>query len=211
MTYAADHARARMRWVEIDHGAIAHNVRTLQRALGSSKLWAVVKGQAYGHGAPETARTALAAGAAGLAVSALSEALELREAGVDGPLFVMNPVLADQADLYVKHRIVASVAGLSGARALAEAAEAQSETVPVHVKVDTGLGRFGSKGDIIQFVADLEKLPGLNVQGIFSHFAAADDTDQTSALGQLATFENLLAELERRGLRPPVAHMCNSP
>src|SRR5690625_4141459 len=102
-------SRTRMRWVEIDHSAIAHNVRTLVRTLGPARLWAVVKGQGYGHGAPEVARTALDAGAAGVTVSAPDEALQLREAGVDGPLFVMNPALADEADLYVKHRLIAGV------------------------------------------------------------------------------------------------------
>lgn len=224
-----DMLRARMRWVEIDHAALAHNVRTLQTMLRESQLWAVVKGQAYGHGAPQVARTALAAGAAGLTVSALSEALELRRAGVDGPLFVMNPVVADQADLYVKYRLIASVANDEAAKALSRAVTAAgrggdptapeqshvvepwSHTVPVHVKVDTGLGRFGTSGDIIEFTRRLNELPGIEVQGVFSHFASADDVDQTTALGQLSTFDGLLGELTKLNLRPPVAHMCNSP
>lgn len=201
-----------MRWIEVDHRAIAHNVKSLQRALGSSRLWAVVKGQAYGHGAVEAARTAMAAGAAGLAVSALSEALELRDAGISDPLFVMNPVIPDQADLYVKHRIIASVADDEAARALAAANESGSSArAPVHVKVDTGLGRFGTQGDIVAFVRRLHTMPTLEVQGIFSHFAAADDADQTSALKQWEAFSALLDELERLGIRPPVAHIDNSP
>lgn len=206
-----DRLRARMRWVEIDHGAIAHNVRSVGKLLGATELWAVVKGQAYGHGAPEVARTALSAGAAGLAVSALTEALELREAGVDGPLFVMNPVLPDQADLYVKYDITVGVADLAGARALGGAAVAEGRRARVHVKVDTGLGRFGSAGETVDFIRDLHGIDGIEVEGVFSHFASADDEDLRVAEGQLQRFQGVLAALETAGLRPPKAHMCNSP
>lgn len=280
MVAEEDLVRARMHWVEIDHGAIAHNVRALQRVLGESKLWAVVKGDGYGHGAAEAARTALAAGAAGLTVSSLFEALDLRAAGVDGPLFVMNPALAEHADLYVKYRLIASVAdeeaGLALSRAMARgaavagsagnvkeaSANAPAKTptanapgsvatgldgtpgrgaawaahgsgegrtyrtdgvpdgqgvapwstrIPVHVKVDTGLGRFGAPDDVVALIRRLHELPRIEVQGIFSHFASADEADQRSALGQLAVFNDLLDALSAHNIRPPVAHLCNSP
>lgn len=212
MTRPEDGLRARMRWVEIDHGAVARNVASVRKILGAAELWAVVKGDAYGHGAPEIARTALAAGAAGLAVSALSEGLELREAGVDGPLFIMNPALPDQADLYPKHSFIAGVADVEGAEALGRAAvQAGSPPVPIHVKVDTGLSRFGVQGDPMRLLRALHDVQGVEVQGIFSHFASADSPDLDSANAQLDAFERLLRQLQDSGLRPPKAHMCNSP
>lgn len=205
-----DVQRARMRWVEIDHSALAHNVAMLRQMLGPSQLWAVVKGQAYGHGAAEVARTALRAGAAGLTVSSLSEALELRAAGVDGSLLVMNPVLAEQADMYVQHALIATVADTTAAAALSAAAETADRPVPVHVKIDTGLSRYGTDDDVIAFVRHLHSLPKVKIEGVFSHFACADADDQRSARGQLRRFNELLSALSGAGLRPPVAHMCNS-
>lgn len=211
MSGAADALSARMRWVEIDHGAIAHNVRSVRKVIGTAELWAVVKGDAYGHGAAEAARTALASGASGVAVSALSEALELRHAGVDGPLFVMNPVLPDQADLYVQYDLIVGAADLDGAAALGAAAAGRGRRARVHAKVDTGLGRFGSQGEAVGFIQDLQRIDGIEVEGVFSHFASADAPDLTVAEKQLQTFEHVLAALERAGARPPKAHMCNSP
>lgn len=198
-----------MRWVEIDHGAIAHNVRALQRSLGESRLWAVVKGEGYGHDAVRVARTCMGAGAQGLAVSALSEGIALREAGIKAPIFVMNPVLPEQARLYIEYDIIASVENEAGAQALAKAND-KGRPWPVHVKVDTGLGRFGLLGQVVSFVRQLHTFSGLEVQGIFSHFASADEEDQRSALAQWQRFRELLTELARHNVRPPIAHIANS-
>lgn len=205
-----DVLRARMRWVEIDHGALVHNVGMLRQMLGPSELWAVVKGQAYGHGAVETARTVLDAGADGLTVSSLSEAVDLRTAGVNGPLLVMNPVLPEQADMYVKHDLIATVADETAAAALSAAAENSDRPVPVHVKVDTGLSRYGTDDDVIEFIGRLHSLPNVEIGGIFSHFACADAEDQRSVRGQLRRFNEFLSALSDADLRPPAAHMCNS-
>jgi len=98
-----------LRWVEIDHGALAHNVRALRQLLDGAQLWAVVKAQAYGHGPVETARTVLAAGAAGLIVAVVDEAVELRTAGVKGPILVLTPPLPDQALAYDTFDLIGTV------------------------------------------------------------------------------------------------------
>lgn len=204
-----------VRWVEIDHRALAHNVQTLQKHVGGAQVWPVVKGRAYGHGAVEASRTFLQAGAAGLAVSALAEAVELRDAGIDAPLLVMNPVVPWQADVYARLRIQACVADPAAAEALSQAvaaAGAAADPLPVHVKVDTGLGRFGLAPDeVVPFVKQLHSLSGLQVAGVFTHLASADEEDQTYARAQLTAFQDVLAALEEAGLRPPFAHAANSP
>lgn len=202
-----------LRWVEIDHGALAHNVKALKRYIAPAQLWPVVKGRAYGHGAVEAARTFLQAGADGLAVSALAEAEELRAGGIAGKIFVMNPVVPWQAEAYVALGLTASVADWEGAEALSRAAAAApGEPVPVHVKVDTGLGRFGLLPDeVVPFVRRLHELPGLRVEGIFTHLASADEEDKTFARVQLERFRRVLQALEACGLRPPLAHAANSP
>lgn len=224
-----------VRWVEIDHRALAHNVQALKKHVGSAQVWPVVKGRAYGHGAAEAARTFLRAGAGGLAVSALAEAVELREAGIDAPLLVMNPAVPWQAEVYAALRIRASVADAAAAEALSEAVTARSSAdrpasapgsgggsapisgpsdgpLPVHVKVDTGLGRFGlAPGEVVSFAKKLSSLPGIRVEGVFTHLASADEEDQRYARAQLATFGDVLAALEEAGLRPPFAHAANSP
>ena len=203
-----------VRWVEVDHRALAHNVKALKRHIGSAQLWPVVKGRAYGHGAVEAARTFLQAGASGLAVSALAEAVELRDGGVDAPVFVMNPVVPWQADTYAALRITASLADLAAAEALSQAVYGRNgaEPLPVHVKVDTGLGRFGlMPEEVVPFVEQLHRLPGLQVQGIFTHLASADEEDKSFARLQLDTFESVLDALASRGLRPSLAHTADSP
>lgn len=202
-----------VRWVEVDHGALAHNVKVLKRHIAPAKLWPVVKGRAYGHGAVEAGRTFLRAGADGLAVSSLAEAEELRAGGIDGTVFVMNPAVPWQADAYATLRLTASVADVAGAEALSSAALARGTgPVPVHVKVDTGLGRFGLLPDeAVSFVRRLQDLPGVRVEGIFTHLASADEEDKSFARLQLERFRNVLAQLESYGLRPPLAHAANSP
>lgn len=206
-----------VRWVEIDHRALAHNVKALKAHVGPAQLWPVVKGRAYGHGEAEAARTFLQAGADGLAVSALAEAVDLREAGIDAPLFVMNPAVPWQAETYAALRIRAGVADLEAARALSEAAEkaargGTAEPVPVHVKVDTGLGRFGVlPEDAVSFVKELHRLPGVRVEGVFTHFASADEEDKSFTRLQLQRFNAVVSALAEAGLRPPLVHAANSP
>jgi alanine racemase len=134
----------RAAWLEIDLGAIAHNVKELRRATQSTAmLMAVVKANAYGHGAVEVSRVALANGADWLAVATLDEALELRESGFSVPLLIMGHIPAERAEEVVAAELRPAVFHQGFARALSQAAVKLGRTVPVHVKVDSGMGRIG--------------------------------------------------------------------
>jgi alanine racemase len=174
-------------------------------------LMVTLKADAYGHGALRTARTALTSGAQALAVATLGEARALREAGIAAPILVLGYTPPWQAREAVEQRVTCTVFDLDAARALGEAAAARERQVAVHLKVDTGMARLGippeAAGD---FLRALGGLPGLHVEGIYTHFATADSADETFGRLQLGRFAGLLADLARAGLRPPLAHAANS-
>jgi alanine racemase len=159
-----------LRWIRVDTGALRHNVRAVRQSLGPGvKFTAVVKSDAYGHGAAEVSRVALAHGADSLAVAYLEEALALRREGVRAPLLVMGPVLPEDAPLVVRHRLAVMVDNDTLARALNRAAP-RSRPVPVHVKVNLGLFRWGLPLDRLpKMLADLARLRSLRIEGVFAH------------------------------------------
>lgn len=199
-------------WVEIDLEAIAHNVRRLCALIGSDvALMVIVKADGYGHGAIKTARTALNNGASWLGVACLSEALALRRVGIEAPILALGYTPPWQAREMVEQQIDATVFSLENAQALSRAALELGRTACVHVKVDTGMGRLGlAPAEALPFVAALQRLPGIAVRGIFTHFATADSADRQYCNCQLQQFRQALEELERAGLRPPLAHAANS-
>ena len=199
-------------WIEVDLEAIAENVRLVRQIVGEKvAIMAIVKADAYGHGAIKVAYTALNNGASRLGVACLSEALALRRAGIEAPILVLGYTPPWQARETVEHRVDATVFSLETAQALSQAALALGQRAHVHVKVDTGMGRLGLlPHDVAPFLEALAALPGLAVEGIFTHFATADSADRSHCNEQWRRFSQLLDELERRGLRPPVAHAANS-
>jgi len=199
-------------WVEIDLQAIAHNVREIVSWVGPSiKVMAVLKADAYGHGAIKVARTALNNGAAWLGVACLGEALALRHAGIDAPILILGFTPAWQARDAVLEDATTTVFSFEVAEALSRAAQSLGRVAQVHVKVDTGMGRLGlSPSDAARFVKSLHSLPGLQVDGIFTHMAAADDADLSYTRWQLAQFDETLATLSDSGLLPPHIHAANS-
>ena len=224
-TEAAALSPRALTWAEIDLKALAHNVRELRRATDSrAALMAVVKADGYGHGALQVARVALAQGARYLAVARFNEAVKLREAGIQAPLLLFGGTLEPQVAYLTGHDIRAAVNTLAGARQLSAAAAALGRTLKVHLKIDTGMGRLGlpaeglagkpqsssAPGTLRQVVAAIGDLPGLELEGIFTHFANADSRDKTHARGQFALFEQLLSQLAAQGIRIPLRHAANS-
>ncbi len=202
-------------WLEIDLSAIGRNTRLIQRLVGPDvRVLVSLKADAYGHGALRVARTVLHNGASWLGVATVSEAESLRAAGIDAPVLVFGYTAPWQAREAVRLDVRATVYGMEIARALAYAARDLGRVARVHVKVDTGMARLGLRAEdvegIVAFVEALHSLPGLEVEGIFTHFATADSADQGYARRQLDRFLAVLAALERRGLRPPLAHAANS-
>jgi alanine racemase len=199
-------------WAEIDLEAIRHNVKAVKAHLGPQVgLMAVVKANAYGHGAEPVARTALIAGADWLAVNRVEEGVALRRAGVQARILVLGYCLPAQATIVVEHNLTPAVTTLATATALANQARPSARPFPVHLKIDTGMGRFGLlPEEVVDFARDLQDLPALLLEGIFSHLATADEADPTFSRQQLRVYQEVLAAIETAGIHIPLKHLANS-
>lgn len=202
-------------WLEVDLSAIANNTRQIREIIGSGvRLLATLKADAYGHGALKVAPAALHNGADMLGVATVSEASPLREAGIGAPILVFGYVPPWQMREAVHLELTVTLYSLEAAQALSRAALALKKSARVHVKVDTGMGRLGVRfeqmDEVMKLVRAIHELPGLELEGIFTHFAMADTHDQRHARLQLARFEEVLQVLEQQHLRPPLAHAANS-
>jgi alanine racemase len=201
-------------WAEIDLGAIAHNIRVIKEHVGpKTKVMAVVKADGYGHGAVPVAKASLAAGAEYLAVATADEAVELREAGIRAPILVLGTSFPGCGeDKLVELDITQTVCTLALAEAIERAAAARGKRALVHVKVETGMGRIGVPAEEgADFIARLKEFPHLEIEGLFTHFAAADEEDKAYTWKQYKRFMKLVQELEERDLGvPPLKHVCNS-
>nr|MBC7245209.1 alanine racemase [Chloroflexota bacterium] len=200
-------------WAEIDLDAIAHNTRQLKQYVGErTELVAVVKANAYGHGALPVGLVALKNGATRLAVARVGEGVQLRRGGVAAPILVMGYATLGQANEIVRHRLTPTVNTLELAHALSAAiAEQNAAPLPVHVKVDTGLGRFGLlPHEVLDFSRALLAVPNLFLEGLWTHFASADETDQSYTYHQCAVYNQVLRQLEEAGIHIPLKHVANS-
>lgn len=199
-------------WAEIDLAAIQHNVREIKKKIaGNAALCAVVKADGYGHGAPAVAKAALAAGADRLAVAIVNEAVELREAGIEVPILVLGHTPTCQAVLVAEREITQTIFSMEAAKALSEAAVATGKKVKVHIKIDTGMGRLGICPDEAgAFAAAVQELPGLEIEGIFSHFACSDSEDKSFTYEQYHRFMEAAERVAARGIHIPIKHIANS-
>ena len=209
-------------WAEIDLNAIDHNVRGLRRITDpQAGLMAVVKADGYGHGAVEVARTALAAGADMLAVARIDEGVQLRMAGFKVPILVMGPTFPEFADRIIDNDLIQTVTSLASARRLAAEAVERNTAIATHLKVDSGMGRLGLLPDglvpgrdlilpPIEEVCTLAQEPGIRLEGVFTHFAAADETDKSYAKRQFDIFQTFLQNLAQAGIALRMRHAANS-
>ena len=199
-------------WVEVDLGAIINNIRALRRLIGKeTKLLAVVKANAYGHGALGVARAALYAGADYLGVSTVAEGQKLRLGGVEAPILILGYVAPAEAERAVANSLTTAIFSPHLAEALNTAAGGMQTKAKVHIKVDTGMGRLGLWPDeVLDFYQYLRGLANLEVEGIFTHLATADDPDPKGARWQLGQFSDLMAVLSAAGAQVPLVHAANS-
>jgi alanine racemase len=175
-------------WAEVDLDALAHNVRSLVRRAAPAKLYAVVKANAYGHGAVAVGRAALEAGAGGLAVVCVDEAEELRRAGIAGSILVVGYTPASDAPRVVALDLQPTVGAADVVDALSAAAREAGKTVPLHLELESGLNRHGLAPDALIALAErARELPGIEVRGLFTHFAAAEEGDQRFTRRQFET------------------------
>jgi alanine racemase len=204
--------RDRPAWLEIDLDAIAGNMVALREHVAPAAVMAVLKADAYGHGAIRVARTVLHHGAAALATAVVSEAADLRSAGITAPILVLGHLAPWQARDAVRLGLSVTVFDDDAAHHLSDAAVAVGRVVSVHVKVDTGLRRIGLEpADVVPFGRRLAALPGLSLEGIYTHLATADSADQSFARQQLASFTAVTEAWSDAGLpRPRWIHAANS-
>lgn len=202
-------------WLEIDLGAIARNTQQVKQIVGpQTKVLVSLKADAYGHGALRVARVALRNGAEWLGVATVSEGRPLREADVQAPILVFGYTPPWQAREAVRLDLRSTVYDLDSAQALAQAAREQGRVARIHVKVDTGMARLGLRAEdipaIVAFVRELRSMSGLEVEGIFTHFATADSRDLGYARRQFERFQATLEALAADAPLPPIIHAANS-
>ena len=199
-------------WVEIDLGKVQANIDTIRNHLTpETNILAVVKADAYGHGAIAIARTALASGVSMLGVGDSTEALELREAGIRAPIIILGAVCDREIDCTVRNNVIPTVHSPERLRDLSRAARRRRCRLPVNVMVDSGMGRVGVKPEsTFKLAAAVCDNPNLELLGVSTHFSCAHFEDQTFAYEQLERFREALTSLRNAGINPPVIHAANT-
>lgn len=210
----------RRTWAEVDLDALAHNYRQARRMIGAGvRYLGVVKADAYGHGAVQVGRKLEALGADYLAVSSLDEARELRHGGISMPILILGHTPPEMVPELIRHHITQTVSARAKAEEYSAAAAACGGTLRVHIKVDTGMSRLGFlvRGEHfdggVEAIAASCRLPHLEAEGIFTHFAAADEDDPGSEAytrEQFDVFQRVLAALADRGQTFAIRHCANS-
>ena len=197
---------------EINVAALRRNLREVRALVGPAvDILAVVKANGYGHGAVAAARAFVAEGASALGVATVEEGAELREAGLQDPILVLGGTLPGQEHDVLEYAMTPAVWDLATARALGEHAAAGGQSVSIHVKVDTGMSRVGVlPEDVAAFGRGLQAIPGVCVDGVFSHFACAEDVSGPTVARQMTLFADAVEQLAQVGVQPPRRHLANS-
>lgn len=200
-------------YAQIDLDAICQNIQNVMQKVGTeTDVMAVVKTDAYGHGAVPVARALTKIGTHAFAVATAEEALELRAAGIHAPILILGYVFPEDFPRLLQNDITLTVFRYETAKILSACAESLGKPAKIHIKVDTGMGRIGFL-PCTESLAEIEKiavLPFIAVNGIFTHFACADEADKTSCNRQKQDFLAFVYALETRGIQIPCKHMCNS-
>jgi alanine racemase len=202
-------------WVEIDLSALAHNVRQIKSLLAANTaIMAVVKADAYGHGAIDIARTVVAEGVEWLAVATVTEGIELREAGIVAPILVLGAVNSDvQVQAIVKWGLQPTLCNIEQATSISKVVTSlqPSEPLTVHLKLDTGMSRLGTNWQqAVAFFSEVKTLPYLQIGSLYSHLATADELDPTVMEMQLDRFDRSISAISTAGHSLPLLHLANS-
>lgn len=201
----------RWAWAEIDLGAFRHNVATLAAHIGPQQLWAVVKADAYGHGAIECARVALQSGAQGLCVALVSEGIALRQSGINAPILIMSEQPAEQHRDIISYGLIATLYNEATITEFARTAHDLEIMASVHVKVDSGMHRVGvSPEDAVKVAKLVAESQWLSLEGIFTHLATADVVDTQFAQQQVSTFSRCVEQVRASGIEVRHVHVSNS-
>jgi alanine racemase len=196
----------------VDLGALAYNYHKLRQLTPPAvKFLAVVKADAYGHGAIPVSKRLEELGTDFLGVATVQEGVELREGGIKKPIFVLSGVYQEEVEAVSEYHLTPMLYRLEIAEALSAAAQKKGTKIPVHIKVDTGMGRIGVLSEEIPaFVNHVRKLENLEIEGIASHFSTADEESASYAEEQLTRFQQAIEEIKKLGIHPPLYHIANS-
>jgi alanine racemase len=200
-------------WVEIDLAALTHNVKQLKNLLSPhTQLMAVVKADAYGHGAVTVSQTALQAGASWLGVATIPEGIELREAGIEAPILLLGAThTAAQVKAIAQWHLQPTICTAKQALIFSEVLASINQSLPVHAKLDTGMSRLGTSWqDATEFVQLVNGLPNLKLASIYSHLATADSPDTAVMKEQHQRFKKAIAQIQTAGINPRRLHLANS-
>lgn len=199
-------------WAEIDLDCIKHNMIEIRKQVGEKIIIAIVKADAYGHGAIDVASVLLENGADKLGVAVITEALELRKSGIEAPILILGYTPLDFTKDLIDQNIEQTVYSLDYAIGLSEIALKEGKQIDIHIAIDTGMGRLGfllneeSLGDIEK----INNLKNINIKGIFTHFSSADETNKEYTMMQLNKFKQFNKSLEERGIEIKEKHLSNS-
>jgi alanine racemase len=199
-------------WTEIDLGKLRRNLQLIRGDLPRDvQLMAVVKDEAYGHGALDVARVALEEGAWGFGLSTLEEAMTLRDAGITAPLLLLGERQEAELEWCVAHDLTVCVNEPHTVRALAKIAAEFGKQVPVHIKIHTGMSRYGVRWDeALSLIEQIVAEKSLSLEGAMTHFSQSDETEKTFANLQFTRFNEVLQSLVARGINVKFRHTCNS-
>ncbi|HHW49366.1 MAG TPA: alanine racemase [Clostridiaceae bacterium] len=200
-------------WAEINLDNIAYNVQEIRRITNkNAEIMGVVKADAYGHGVMEVVQTLLDNGVSRLAVAMLDEAVQLRMHGVDVPILILGYTDPVNVEEIIKNDITQTVFSYDLAKVLSDAAVKLGKSAKIHIKIDTGMTRIGfiPCESAVKNIVAISKLPGIVIEGLFTHFASADEIDTSYTYMQFEKFMGLCGELDDAGVHIPIKHVCNS-
>ena len=200
-------------WSEINLDNLIHNLNQIKKLTDdNTEIMAVVKADSYGHGSIEISKTLIAEGVKRLSVATLSEAIELRDAGIDVDILILGYTPRNQFKYIVKYDITQTIYDYDAACELSKAAEYMNKTAKVHVKIDTGMSRLGFRSEetAVKEILKIKELSNIYLEGIFSHFASADEVDKSFARVQYDEFMSLIYKLDEANLNIDIKHISNS-
>ncbi|HZU23673.1 MAG TPA: alanine racemase [Terriglobales bacterium] len=205
-------SNSRPTWVDVSLPALVRNFELIRRHVGPGVMvCAVVKADAYGHGAAECARALQQAGATWFGVTSTDEGVRLREAGIEGGILLMTGFWRGEQEAVLRHRLTPAVWQQESLELLEGVAGKLSAQAKVHVKVDTGMSRLGVEHDkVAEFCKLLPKFKQVRIEGVFTHLASSEILDSETNAEQLARFDAALSEFRRQGINPPIVHAANS-
>ncbi|HDI3055969.1 TPA: alanine racemase [Clostridium botulinum] len=199
-------------WAEIDLDNLQHNLKQIKKICGNKEIIGVIKANAYGHGSMEIAPTLLENGVSRLAVAVLSEAMELRMSGVKEPIMILGYTPWALGDMLLDNDIEQSVYSYNDALELSKIAVLKRKILKIHIVVDTGMGRIGflPTKESVEDVYKISKLPNIEIEGVFSHFSSADESDKDYTLYQMNKYNAFINKLEEKNIQVPIKHIANS-